>query len=472
MKYLKNKIQFLFLLSILGMVAGNAHAQPNTMYFMKNVSQTWEMNPANTGIESGWHFSMPGFSSMDLTMNTNGWKYSDLIHMGTGQYADSLIVDLDKFYNRLDDSNFMYEKINYSLFTLGFRTGKHVFNLGITEKEFANPFFGKNMVALIKNGNAPYLGTSFNTGSFGLNGIHYREIALGYAYDLNKKLTLGMTAKVLFGLAAAQSKDINMLVQAPGDASYLNVEGSGQLNVSGPFQFYTSPDGLIDSISSNIDAGSYLTNTGNMGFAVDMGAVFKPNDKVTLSASIIDLGSIGWKTDVTNLTLNGQFSYEGVNIDNSLNKNDPNYKSPSDAFKDLGDSIKHAFSIDNTNNTFSTAIPVKVYIGGSYQVNPNIEVGGLARARIYNSQASLSFTASGNAYWGDFFSLSASYSIIEGSYTNLGLGFGLRGGPVQFYIVTDNVLTAFDPANASSLNLRFGLNFLIGRNKEKNRGPI
>lgn len=471
MKYLKNKIQFLLLLPILGMIAGNAHAQPNTMYFMKNVSQTWEMNPANTGIENGWHFSMPGFSSVDMTMNTNGWRYSDLIHMGTGQYADSLIVDLDKFYNKLDDSNFMYEKVNYSLFTIGFRTGKHVFNFGITEKEFANPFFGSNLVALVKNGNAPYLGTSFNTGAFGLNGIHYREFALGYAYDLNKKLTLGITGKVLFGLAAAQSKDINMSVQAPGDASYLSLEGSGQFNVSGPLTFYTSPDGLVDSVETHFN-GSYMTNTGNMGFAVDLGAVLKPNDKVTLSASIIDLGSIAWKTDVTNLTLNGQFTYQGVNIDNSLNKNDPNYKSPSDAFSDLRDSIKHAFSIDNTSNSFNTAIPVKIYVGGSYQVNPNIEVGGLARARIYNSQASLSFTASGNAYWGDFFNLSASYSIIEGSYANLGLGIGLRGGPVQFYMVTDNVLTAFDPANASSLNFRLGLNFLVGYRKDRNRGPI
>ncbi|GET30599.1 DUF5723 family protein [Prolixibacter sp. SD074] len=471
MKYLKSNIRFLVLLSVFGLVAGNIHAQPNTMYYMKNISQTWEMNPANTGIESGWHFSMPGFSGADLKMNTNGWKYSDLIHQGTGQYADSLIVDLDKFYNKLDDSNIMFEKTNYSFFTLGFRTGRHVFNVAVTEKEFANTFFGNNLVALVKNGNAPYLGSSFNTGTFGLNGIHYRELALGYAYDLNKKVTLGMTAKILFGMGAAQSKDINMSVQAPGDASYVNVEGAGQLNVSGPFSFYTSPDGLVDSVDTHFD-GSYLTNAGNMGMAIDLGAVFKPSEDVTLSASIIDLGSISWKTDVTNLALNGQFNYQGVNIDNSLNKNDPNYKSPGDAFSDLGDSIKHAFSIDNTNNKFHTAIPVKVYIGGSYQVNPNIEVGGLARARIYNSQASLSLTASGNAYWGNFFNVSASYSIIEGSYANLGLGFGLRGGPVQFYMVTDNVLTAVNPADASSLNLGFGLNFLIGYNKEKHRGPI
>lgn len=465
MKYLINKIQFLLLLPMLGIIAGSAHAQPNTLYFMKNISQTWEMNPANTGIENGWHFSMPGFSSVELTMNTNGWRYADLIHKGTGQYADSLIIDPDKFYNKLDDSNFLYETVNYSLLTIGFRSGKQVFNLGITEKEFANPFFGSNLIALVKNGNAPYLGTSFNTGAFGLNGIHYREFAVGYAYDVNKKLTIGITGKVLFGMGAAQSKGISMTVQSPDDASYLNVEGAGQLNISGPLNFYTSPDGFIDSVDTHFD-GSYLTNTGNRGFAVDLGAVLKPNDKITLSASIIDLGSIAWKTDVTNLTLNGQFTYQGVNIDNSLDENDPNYKSPEDAFTELGDSIKQAFSINNTNNSFSTAIPVKIYMGGSYQVNPRIQLGGLARARIYNSQTKLSFTASGNVYLGNFFNLSASYSILEGSYANLGLGIGLRGGPVQFYMVTDNVMAAFDPANVSNLNVRVGLNFLVGYRKD------
>jgi hypothetical protein len=132
----------------------------------------------------------------------------------------------------------------------------------------------------------------------------------------------------------------------------------------------------------------------------------------------------------------------------------------------LGDSIKQAFSINNTNNSFSTAIPVKIYMGGSYQVNPRIQVGGLARARIYNSQTKLSFTASGNVYLGNFFNFSASYSILEGSYANLGLGIGLRGGPVQFYMVTDNLLAAFDPANVSNLNVRVGLNFLVGYRKD------
>jgi len=46
---------------MLGMIAGSAHAQPNTLYFMKNISQTWEMNPANTGIENGWSFQHAGF---------------------------------------------------------------------------------------------------------------------------------------------------------------------------------------------------------------------------------------------------------------------------------------------------------------------------------------------------------------------------------------------------------------------------
>jgi len=66
-------------------------------------------------------------------------------------------------------------------------------------------------------------------------------------------------------MGAAQSKGIGMTVQSPQDASYLDVGGAGQLNISGPVSFYTTPDGFVDSVLTHFDR-SYLTNTGNRGF--------------------------------------------------------------------------------------------------------------------------------------------------------------------------------------------------------------
>ena len=102
----------IFILIILIGVSHLLHAQPNTLYFMKGIPQTKDLNPARPGILGGFYFSMPLFSKLDLAANTNNWSYNDLIHKGSditytasnqlnnsvvSNQSDSLVVDLDKF---------------------------------------------------------------------------------------------------------------------------------------------------------------------------------------------------------------------------------------------------------------------------------------------------------------------------------------------------------------------------------------
>jgi hypothetical protein len=69
---------------------------------------------------------------------------------------------------------------------------------------------------------------------------------------------------------------------------------------------------------------------------------------------------------------------------------------------------------------------------------------------------------------GKVLSASASYSIYNRSYNNFGLGLTVNGGPVQLYIVTDNILGVFIPHKAKNLHLRCGINLTFGR-KEKEK---
>jgi len=61
---------WLSLVIILG-GSGSLFAQPNTLYFMKGIPQTKDLNPARPGITGGFYFSMPLFSKLDLAANTN-----------------------------------------------------------------------------------------------------------------------------------------------------------------------------------------------------------------------------------------------------------------------------------------------------------------------------------------------------------------------------------------------------------------
>ena len=90
------------------------HAQPNTLYFLKGVPQTKDLNPARPGVERGFYISMPLFSKLDLSMNTNNWSYNDLIHRGSGVQADSLVWDFKKYLSSLDKNNFVMESAAFN----------------------------------------------------------------------------------------------------------------------------------------------------------------------------------------------------------------------------------------------------------------------------------------------------------------------------------------------------------------------
>ena len=102
-------------------------------------------------------------------------------------------------------------------------------------------------------------------------------------------------------------------------------------------------------------------------------------------------------------------------------------------------------------------------MGGTYQINDKFNIGLLDRLYKYKNISKNTVTLSGNAFLGNFFSLSGSYSMIGNSYNNLGLGMAFRSGFTQLYLVSDNLLALSDPAKAKFVNVRLGMNFLFGR---------
>ncbi|MCX6236841.1 MAG: DUF5723 family protein, partial [Bacteroidia bacterium] len=200
MKRGKNSCKIYLLMILLG---GSylLHAQPNTLYFMKGIPQTKDLNPARPGISGGFYFSMPLFSKLDLSANANNWAYNDLIHKGTGTQADSLIIDLDNFAESLGNKNFVQASAALTIFEGGYKKGKNFYAVSLSEREFIEVFFNKSIISLIKNGNYQYVGQTFYSGNFGVGAQHYHEFAFNYSRDITKKITIGAAAKILFGMA-------------------------------------------------------------------------------------------------------------------------------------------------------------------------------------------------------------------------------------------------------------------------------
>jgi len=212
-----------------------------------------------------------------------------------------------------------------------------------------------------------------------------------------------------------------------------------------------------------------LTNFGNPGFAVDLGFSNKISKQLELSVSLIDLGFIAWRTDISSFSENGRFLYRGINLDDPLNT-PPTTSDVHGLLTSLSDSIANAFQPDSINTTFSTLLPAKIYIAGEYKFTEDLTLGGVARIRVFNNMIHTSFTASANAALSRRFSLSASYSVMESTFDNLGMAFAYRVGPVQLYAASDNLISFFQPSSARNMNLRLGINLIFKDETKQRKG--
>lgn len=214
----------------------------------------------------------------------------------------------------------------------------------------------------------------------------------------------------------------------------------------------------------NFDPMKYLLSNKNMGFAFEMGIVFKPIKNLSVSVAITDLGCIRWNRDVKNISMDGEFEFNGFDFSPFFE-----YGNEDDPFDLLLDSLAKVFEISDTQNEYTTGLGTKVQLGASYQLTKGINAGFLSKTEFYRKKLMQSVTLSANMEVGLVLSTHVSYSIHHNTYDNFGLGLGFRGGPLLLYLFSDNVTGLFLPQRAQTANLLFGLNFVFGYKTENKK---
>lgn len=142
------------------------------------------------------------------------------------------------------------------------------------------------------------------------------------------------------------------------------------------------------------------------------------------------------------------------------------------------------FSLQLFLPKFSTMLKTKLYLGGTYQALSWLNCGALLRGGFYGSYFDPAFTLSANATPFRALAFTLTYSIYNRSMNNFGAGIIIGGKPIQFYIVTDNILSRMVnlksdsgssvgiPGYTRSFNCQFGINLQFGsRAKKKEAAP-
>ena len=441
-----------------------------TLYHMYGVPQSNQLNPAFQP-NCDAYLGFPMLSPLNFSTDMNPLRYNDIFSYNS--QLDKIITfmhqdgDKSAFLNALNPINALNTNVGTNPLSMGWRDKQFYFTIDFTEKIENDVRFTKDFADFVLNGNRNQERFNFSETGFDLK--YYHELALGISYDYEDLFQIGARAKVLFGVANINTRLSDITVRAYEDRWDFN--SNMIFDVSGPFLSipadslgYVIWDSIPGSTESNFpdsldvdfvkDNLSNFLGTGNLGFGIDFGFNFKPIENLSISASVNDLGFIRWKKNTYQLTNDGTFGWEGVEI---------TLEEDWDPKEMLLDSLKKQMNFTPEQVSYTTSLSGKVYLGAAYELNDKVKFGFVAKTRIYNYHFFNQFTFSANVMPIQMFSATVSYSIIGKNYTNFGLGLSLRLGPFNMYFITDQAPSGYLlPETINSLNFRFGLNLAFG----------
>ena len=460
-------------------------AQNNTMYFIDGIPDKTYLNPAKQP-ECNVYIGLPGASS-SYSYYSSAFTVEDIAFPNAA--GDSIIqplhpeADKQKFLNLFDKSNILSFETQNNLISLGFRINRMFFTFNIALNQSTFFTYPDDFMQIVLAGTEEDV--NYDLTSFGINSKTYIEYGIGISRKIMDNLSIGIRPKLYSGIYAVQADfyDVNLYTSleewrltAKGDVNMAMPLVNPPTNADGELDFEnnTFTDDLETEIDNLTADPASITSVlfDNKGFGIDLGVVYNPISKVELSASLVDLGKINWKEHTHSLEFDGTYTFDGIDA-NELQNNDS-------LFEDMMDSLKNEFSLSETSNAFSTGMNPSLYVGGRYYVSETFDVGLLSHTKFYPNHVRQDLTLSTNFRPTRAFNLSFSYSLLDATYSNFGIGVSARiFGAHMFVIVDDISLNRYNfpvadlPINPgisrdqNSFNLRFGMNLMFGCNKEK-----
>ncbi len=439
--------------------------QDLTLYNMPNISQSSRVNPSLAPVNR-FYIGLPVISSVYFNLSNSSFKYHDFYKL---RADDSVVIDIDNTIKKLRKTNFLKTSFNTDLISFGFKIKRSYFTINVTEHVNFAFLYSKDLINLIDQGNGPFIGQQLDFTKTGFDATHYRDYSIGWSYEVNEKWRAGIRIKYLYGMENYSTTAGNFSFYTASDDYTLQVPTDISIRTSSPDnsdegyeQFDTSDSGVR---SRNIK--NYLFKRDNKGFAADLGASYKYNDKWDFSLSVIDLGYIKWKEDVKNYkTAAGKYEFSGVDLIRFINDTTANLEA-------VLDSIAETFKTSESTDAYTSYLPMHIYLGANYRINENSFGGGVIHTEFFKRTIQPTVTLSYNLQVGRHLTTSLSYSYMNHTFDNVGAGLAVNVGALQFYTVTDNIIGLIAPLDARNSHVHFGFNLIFGRPmKDRDRDKV
>lgn len=461
---------------VLGALAsGSAQAQlSNTLYFHHNDYRQHFVNPSRMP-DTKFYFGIPAVGTIAFAGGNNGVSFSDVIKTVNDHGKKRTVLFLDEAYNGqkefldiLHANEHVSAEVRVNLLDFGFKfADKNFLSFTVSGRGEANAFVPKEFFSLVLEGMERNSVYDLNAGKISMNMNAWAEFAVGYTRQANEKLSVGGAVKYLHSIIGAKTKFKDLSLK--GSADEWKLVGDCDVYMAVPGIVVENEDGHFKEVNffekdDNNDI-NYMKASGK-GLALDLGATYNVNDRLHLSASLIDLGFIRTSGNTARLSLQREFVYNGGEYDP---------ESQNIKFQDFSDDLENAF-LGQTGGKYSQWLTAKAYVGAEYDLFKKFSVGVLSKTSFNNNHVWEDFTVTGNFHPIKYFSYTLAWNIYDHQWSGLGSGITLNLGPLNVFAAIDNIPLRFAktgdaliPLHMKHVRVNVGLGIVAFERKKKDK---
>ena len=472
-----NLFRWLFLCSMLyssALVAQNKEI----LYDFNEIPQALLLNP---GMETDfqWFAGVPLLSGISGYAGSNGIAVNDIFA------DDGVDINIKFRENALDvlrPRDEFSATVQLDYLNGGFRSGNPVifYSFGGYLELDNITYWPKDYAELLFDGNADQLNRRFDLSDLKSRGSMVNVLHFGINKQMNRNLTLGIRGKLYSGIVDySTTSNKGYLVNTEGQNNILatTINADLMLRTSGLEALDTANEG--GTLSSTLVKRAFFG--GDLGLGVDLGFTYHLSERTRVTGSVVDLGFMYHGNDAKSYSLNGSATVEGIQINiledfANLNR---------DFWQDLVDEVEASVPFETNTNGYVTFRPTKLYgslrhdfgkpVGGEgsgFDCDCKAASGNEPRPSYRNAVGGqvfminrprgpqMAITGFYTRRFGNSLAVKATYTADKFTYTNLGFGINLQAGPVNLYLMADNLLSYQNIAASNYASFQFGLNII------------
>ncbi len=473
--------QLLFVIILwLGLLARAQNKQ--LMYDFTEIPQALLLNP---GMETDfkWYSGIPTLSGLSIQAGSNGLSVNDLFANDGLDFNDKV---RDKVIQGMSYRDEFSSTLQLEILNGGYRSKDPsvFYSFGVYAESDVIMYWPKDYGILAFEGNADKLNERFDLGHLNARGEVLSVFHFGMNKRMDNNLILGARGKIYSSILDFNStNNTGYFETTDGQNNILSntLRADMQLRTSGINAIETAEDD--GNVPATIVKRGFFG--GNLGLGLDLGFTYHFNRQMVLTGSLLDLGFIYHANAVENFTLDGSATTEGIEIilpDALLNPTQ-------DFWEDLVDEIEALVPFEETTKSYMTFRPTRLYASLRYNFGESTEnpkacdcdyspsgrtnnilkyrnsVGGQLYVIKRPRGPQGAITAFYQRRFGNFMATKATYTVDKFTFTNVGLGISLQAGPINLYLMADNLLAYRNIAASNYASFQFGLNIISWEKK-------